>query len=60
MRFVILDDAAKAGEWAAKYVKKRIIDFKPGPDKYFVLGQVITGTVEMFFRMAAGKELLLF
>ena len=38
MRLVILDDAAKAGEWAAKYVKKRIIEFKPGPDKYFVLG----------------------
>lgn len=38
MRLVILDDAGKAGEWAAKYVKKRINDSKPGPDNYFVLG----------------------
>jgi len=35
---VILDDYDKASEWAAKYVKKRINDFNPGPEKYFVLG----------------------
>ncbi len=38
MKLIILDNAAQAGEWAAKYVKKRIHEFKPGPDKYFTLG----------------------
>lgn len=38
MRLVILDDYDKASEWAAKYIKKRIHDFGPGPDKYFTLG----------------------
>lgn len=38
MRLVILNDYDKASEWAARYVKKRIHDFKPGPEKYFTLG----------------------
>ncbi|XP_063233409.1 glucosamine-6-phosphate isomerase isoform X2 [Bacillus rossius redtenbacheri] len=38
MRLVILDDAKTVAEWSAKYVLKRINDFKPGPDKYFVMG----------------------
>lgn len=38
MRLIILDSSAFVAEWAAKYVMKRINDFKPGPDKYFVLG----------------------
>lgn len=38
MRLVILDTYDLASEWAAKYVKKRIHDFNPGPDKYFTLG----------------------
>ena len=38
MRLVILDDYEKASDWAARYVKKRIHDFNPGPDRYFVLG----------------------
>jgi glucosamine-6-phosphate deaminase len=38
MRLVILDTVDKVSEWSAKYVLKRINDFKPGPDKYFVLG----------------------
>ena len=25
-------------EWAAKYVRNKILKFNPGPDKYFVLG----------------------
>lgn len=37
MRLVILDSADNVGEWAAKYVLKRIRDFNPGPEKY-VLG----------------------
>lgn len=38
MRLVIIDSADQVGEWAAKYVMKRILAFQPGPDKYFVLG----------------------
>ena len=38
MRLVILDDYSSASEWAAKYVRNRIISFNPGPDKPFVLG----------------------
>lgn len=33
MRLVILDTPKIVGEWAAKYVMKRINDFKPGPKK---------------------------
>lgn len=33
MRLVILDKPKDVGEWAAKYVMKRINDFQPGPDK---------------------------
>lgn len=36
MRLVILDSANYVGEWAAKYVLKRIRDFNPGPDKYYL------------------------
>ena len=38
MRLLILDDADQVVEWAAKYVAKRIRDFKPTEHKYFVLG----------------------
>lgn len=38
MRLVILDTSKSVGEWAAKYVMKRLIDFNPGPENYFVLG----------------------
>lgn len=38
MRLVILDNYAGVSNWAAKYIKKRINDFKPTKDRYFVLG----------------------
>lgn len=38
MRLVILPSSSFVGEWSAKYVMKRINDFKPGPDRFFVLG----------------------
>ena len=38
MRIVIRDNAAQASEWAAKYICRRILDFKPTPEKPFVLG----------------------
>lgn len=34
MRLIILDDKNSVGEWAAKYVLKRIRNFKPGPSKW--------------------------
>lgn len=33
MRLVILDTSDKVGEWAARYVLRRISDFKPNADK---------------------------
>lgn len=38
MRLVILDTAVDVSEWAAKFVRNRIIQKKPGPGNYFVLG----------------------
>ena len=38
MKLIIRDNDDDVGEWAARYVKKRILDFKPSADKYFVLG----------------------
>ena len=43
MRLVIVDDYTQLSEWAAKYVRNKILKFNPGPDKYFVLG-LPTGT----------------
>lgn len=33
MRLIILETSESVGNWAAKYVVKRINDFKPGPDR---------------------------
>ena len=38
MKLILLDDYAKVSEWAAKYVRNRIIKFNPGPGRHFVLG----------------------
>jgi glucosamine-6-phosphate deaminase len=38
MRLIILEHDAMVGDWAAKYVVKRINEFKPKEDKLFVLG----------------------
>lgn len=46
MRLVILDNSSLVGDWSAKYVMKRINDYKPGPDRYFVLG-LPTGSTPM-------------
>lgn len=44
MRLIILDSADYVAEWSAKYVLRKIKQFKPGPDKYFVLGLPTGGT----------------
>ena len=38
MRLVILETAPAVSDWAARYIVKRINDFHPGPEKFFVLG----------------------
>ena len=38
MRLIILDKDEMVGEWAAKYVVKRINEYKANENKYFVLG----------------------
>lgn len=44
MRLVILNNDDEVSDWAARYIRKRIQDFNPGPDKYFVLGLPTGGT----------------
>ncbi|KAH3842132.1 glucosamine-6-phosphate isomerase 1-like [Dreissena polymorpha] len=46
MRLIIENTAADVGFWAAKYIKRKILDFNPGPDKYFTLG-LPTGSTPM-------------
>lgn len=38
MRVIIQPNYEKASQWAANYVARKILDFKPGPSKPFVLG----------------------
>ena len=47
MRLVILEDYEQVSEWAAKYVRNKILKINPGPDKYFVLG-LPTGNTFLF------------
>ncbi|KAJ1525810.1 hypothetical protein ONE63_009013 [Megalurothrips usitatus] len=44
MRLIILDSTDQVADWSARYVLKKITQFKPGPDKYFVLGLPTGGT----------------
>uniref|UniRef100_A0A6M2DE11 Glucosamine-6-phosphate isomerase n=1 Tax=Xenopsylla cheopis TaxID=163159 RepID=A0A6M2DE11_XENCH len=44
MRLVILETSDCVAEWSAKYVLKRINDFKPNAEKYFALGLPTGGT----------------
>ncbi|XP_031839042.1 glucosamine-6-phosphate isomerase Oscillin [Nomia melanderi] len=44
MRLVICDTVDYVAEWSAKYVLKRINDFQPNENKYFVLGLPTGGT----------------
>ena len=48
MRLIILQTPNEVSEWAAKYVRKKIIEFKPAPDRYFVLG-LPTGQFFLYF-----------
>lgn len=48
MRLIICDTVDYVAEWSAKYVLKKINDFNPNENKYFVLG-LPTGTLIFFF-----------
>ena len=55
-----MDNDVRVGEWAAKYVVKRINEFKPTKDNYFVLGLPTGGTpLKMYSKLVeyfkAGK-----
>lgn len=44
MRLVILDDYSGVSDWAARYIKRKILEFAPSADRYFVLGLPTGGT----------------
>ena len=50
MRLVILDDYNLVSEWAAKYVRNKILAANPGPDNYFVLGLPTGSTPEGMYK----------
>ena len=54
MRVIIQPDYQRASQWAANYVARKILDFKPGPKKPFVLG-LPTGSspIGMYNELAA-------
>lgn len=38
MKLIILENYSQASEWAAKYIRNRIVQFGPGPGRFFTLG----------------------
>ncbi|CAF1040262.1 unnamed protein product [Rotaria sp. Silwood1] len=61
MRLVITKDYDEMAEWSARYIKKRINDFKPGPNYFFVLGlptgSTPLGTYKKLIEFVKAKEL---
>ncbi|KFD57784.1 hypothetical protein M514_01454 [Trichuris suis] len=45
MRVIILDSAEEVCDFAAQYIKRRILEFQPGPDRYFTIGLPSGGTM---------------
>lgn len=44
MRLIIAQDYDLVSEWSARYIRRRIIDFKPNASRYFTLGLPTGGT----------------
>lgn len=44
MRLICLDTYDDVSIWAAKYIRNKIYEFNPGPDRYFTLGLPTGGT----------------
>lgn len=38
MKLILQNSSADVATWAAKYIRKHINKFKPGPERYFTLG----------------------
>ena len=38
MRLVIQEEPEGVADYTARYIRKTILDFNPGPENYFVLG----------------------
>ncbi|CAF2842678.1 unnamed protein product [Rotaria sp. Silwood2] len=61
MRLVITKDYDEMAEWSARYIKKRINDFKSGPNHFFVLGlptgSTPLGTYKKLIEFVKAKEL---
>lgn len=38
MKLIIEENSDKVAEFAALYVRNKIVEFNPGPEKYFILG----------------------
>lgn len=58
MKLIILSDYDAASEWAAKYIRNKILAFKPGPDRFFTLG-LPTGTVLRYTPLQTTPDALL-
>lgn len=50
MRIIIEPNADTVAEYAANYIKRRILEFNPGPDRYFVMGLPTGGTPVKTYR----------
>lgn len=48
MKLIILESSEEVALWTAKFVAKKINDFKPNDKKFFVLG-LPTGTIVFLF-----------
>ncbi|CAF0758176.1 unnamed protein product [Adineta steineri] len=61
MRLIITKDYSTVSEWGAKYIKKRINDFKPSADRLFILGlptgSTPIGTYKKLVEFVQAKEL---
>lgn len=53
MRLIIQENSDAVSEWAARYVKKKIVKFNPGPGKYFTLGLPTGSTPQGMYRVLA-------
>lgn len=58
MRLIIMENDSGVSDWAAKYVIKRINEYKPSADNYFVLGLPTGGTPKRMYAklVAAHRE----
>ena len=61
MRLVITADYNEMAEWSARYIRKRINDFQPAPNRLFVLGlptgSTPLGTYKKLIEMVKKNEL---